>query len=74
MFVHPLHVQEIVSRHRQILKARLVLSGQSNRENVSHALSLGAADFIPKPCDPGLLKARLQHQAWKVSFQDSNRK
>jgi DNA-binding NtrC family response regulator len=40
----------------------LVLSGQSNRENVSHALSLGAADFIPKPCDPGLLKARLQHQ------------
>ena len=40
----------------------LVLSGQSERENVQHALTLGAVDFIPKPCEPGLLKARLNHQ------------
>jgi len=40
----------------------LVLSGQSDRENVAHALSLGAADFIAKPCDPELLRARLRHQ------------
>lgn len=40
----------------------LVLSGQSERKNVAHALSLGAADFIPKPCDPDLLKVRLAHQ------------
>lgn len=40
----------------------LVLSGQSDRQNVQHALSLGAADFISKPCDPMLLKARLDHQ------------
>jgi len=40
----------------------LVLSGQSERDNVHHALSLGAVDFIPKPCDPELLKARLSHQ------------
>jgi DNA-binding NtrC family response regulator len=40
----------------------LVLSGQSERENVAHALSLGAVDFIPKPCDPALLKTRLSHQ------------
>ena len=40
----------------------LVLSGQSDRRNVQHALSLGAADFIAKPCDPMLLKARLDHQ------------
>ena len=40
----------------------LVLSGQSGRRNVQHALSLGAADFIAKPCDPMLLKARLDHQ------------
>lgn len=40
----------------------LVLSGQSERANVAHALSLGAADFIPKPCDPALLMARLSHQ------------
>jgi DNA-binding NtrC family response regulator len=40
----------------------LVLSGQSERDNVRHALSLGAVDFIPKPCDPDLLNARLRHQ------------
>ena len=40
----------------------LVLSGQSDRTNIQHALTLGAVDFIPKPCDVGLLKARLQHQ------------
>ncbi|NIR28077.1 MAG: sigma-54-dependent Fis family transcriptional regulator [Gammaproteobacteria bacterium] len=40
----------------------LVLSGQSDRANIQHALSLGAVDFIPKPCDVNLLKARLHHQ------------
>ena len=40
----------------------LVLSGQSHRANIQHALSLGAVDFIPKPCDAMLLKARLEHQ------------
>lgn len=40
----------------------LVLSGQSERENIQHALTLGAVDFIPKPCDIDLLKTRLQHQ------------
>jgi len=40
----------------------LVLSGQSERGNIQHALSLGAVDFIPKPCDAKLLKARLNHQ------------
>ena len=39
----------------------LVLSGQSEKHNVQHALSLGAADFIANPCDPQLLKARLEH-------------
>ncbi|MCP4700336.1 MAG: sigma-54-dependent Fis family transcriptional regulator [Gammaproteobacteria bacterium] len=40
----------------------LVLSGQDSRENVLHALTLGAVDFIPKPCDIELLKTRLTHQ------------
>ncbi len=40
----------------------LVLSGQSERANIQHALTLGAVDFIPKPCDVSLLKTRLQHQ------------
>jgi DNA-binding NtrC family response regulator len=40
----------------------LVLSGQDSLENVQHALTLGAVDFIPKPADIELLKARLKHQ------------
>lgn len=40
----------------------LVLSGQNNRLNIQHALTLGAVDFLPKPCDGDLLIARLKHQ------------
>lgn len=40
----------------------LVLSGQDTRANIQHALTLGAIDFIPKPCDAELLKSRLAHQ------------
>ncbi len=47
----------------------LVLSGQSHKENIQHALTLGAVDFIPKPCDITLLKARLDHQVMIVSAE-----
>lgn len=40
----------------------LVLSGQSDRANIQHALTLGAVDFVPKPCDADLLRTRLRHQ------------
>ncbi len=40
----------------------LILSGQDTQENVRHALTLGAVDFIPKLCDMELLKTRLKHQ------------
>ncbi|RME35401.1 MAG: sigma-54-dependent Fis family transcriptional regulator [Gammaproteobacteria bacterium] len=40
----------------------LILSGQSSRENIQHALTLGAVDFIPKPCEPEVLRARIRHQ------------
>jgi DNA-binding NtrC family response regulator len=40
----------------------LVLSGQNRRVNIQHALTLGAVDFLPKPCDGELLVARLRHQ------------
>ena len=40
----------------------LILSGQSDRRNIQHALTLGAVDFVPKPTDVPLLKARLAHQ------------
>ena len=36
-----------------------VLSGQSDDANVRHALSLGATEFIPKPCDAGRLRVLL---------------
>ncbi len=39
----------------------LVLSGQSEEANMQHALTLGAVDFVPKPANPALLQARLQH-------------
>ena len=35
----------------------LVLSGQSDKQNIQHALTLGAVDFIPKPCDIALFKS-----------------
>jgi DNA-binding NtrC family response regulator len=47
-----------------------VLSGQDTQENVRHALTLGAVDFIPKPCDMALLKSRLRHQ---VMISDAER-
>ena len=53
-------IEELLALNRDIKV--LVLSGQSERANVAHALSIGAADFIPKPCDPALLQARLAHQ------------
>ena len=40
----------------------LALSGQDEPANLRHAFALGAADFIPKPCEPELLKSRLNHQ------------
>jgi DNA-binding NtrC family response regulator len=40
----------------------LVLSGQNEDVNIHHALTLGAVDFIPKPCDMSLLKSRLEYQ------------
>lgn len=44
----------------------LVLSGQDNEQNVRHALTLGAFDFVAKPCDPEELKERLC-QALRIS-------
>ncbi len=49
----------------------LVLSGQSEKESIQHALTLGAVDFVPKPCDITLLKARLEHQLMMVGAENS---
>ena len=38
----------------------LVLSGQNDEENARHARTLGAIDFVGKPCDPGRLLSLLE--------------
>jgi two-component system nitrogen regulation response regulator GlnG len=38
----------------------LVLSGQNDEANARHARTLGAIDFVAKPCDPATLLERLQ--------------
>ena len=38
----------------------VILSGQNDADNARHARTLGAADFVAKPCDPGDLRKILQ--------------
>lgn len=38
----------------------IVLSGQSDDENARHARTLGAVEFVEKPCDPGHLAVLLR--------------
>jgi DNA-binding NtrC family response regulator len=52
----------------------LILSGQDAYDNVRHALTLGAVDFIPKPCDIPLLKTRLKHQLMILEIEADQRK
>lgn len=53
-------IEELLAFNQQM--KILVLSGQSERTNIQHALTLGAVDFVPKPCDAELLRTRLRHQ------------
>ena len=53
-------VPELLARNPRMRV--LALSGQDEPATLRHAFALGAADFIPKPCEPELLKARLNHQ------------
>src|SRR6267378_2997153 len=44
----------------------LVLSGQNDAANARHARTLGAAEFVAKPCDPENLKKILLHRlSWR---------
>jgi len=49
----------------------LVLSGQNETGNIQHALTLGAVDFVPKPCDVSLLKTRLDHQLMMIAAEQA---
>ncbi len=62
-------IRELLGFNRRI--KTLVLSGQSDGANIQHALTLGAVDFIPKPCDIDLLQARLRHQVMILNAEHS---
>ncbi|MCG8325596.1 MAG: sigma-54 dependent transcriptional regulator [Thiotrichales bacterium] len=62
-------IQDLIALNRSI--KTMVLSGQSEHSNIQHALTLGAVDFIPKPCDIDLLKARLKHQLMMLDAEKS---
>ncbi len=51
----------------------LVLSGQNEDINIQHALTLGAVDFIPKPCDMSLLRSRLEHQMTMLQAESTEK-
>uniref|UniRef100_Q47AJ9 Helix-turn-helix, Fis-type n=1 Tax=Dechloromonas aromatica (strain RCB) TaxID=159087 RepID=Q47AJ9_DECAR len=46
----------------------IVLSGQSDEDNARHARTLGAVEFVAKPCDPGRL-AELFRQTLRFGNQ-----
>ncbi len=62
-------IKDLLGFNRRI--KTLILSGQSDQSNIQHALTLGAVDFIPKPCDVDLLQARLQHQVMILNAERS---
>jgi len=47
----------------------IVLSGQNDDDNARHARTLGATDFVAKPCEPGRLIELLQQA---LRFQATN--
>ncbi len=53
----------------------IVLSGQNDESNARHARTLGAVDFVGKPCDPvklnALLRQALNFPAASTSEQDN---
>ncbi len=61
-------IKDLLGFNRKI--KTLVLSGQNEQQNIQHALTLGAVDFIPKPCDLELLQARLNHQVMILGAED----
>ena len=53
-------ISELIA-HRPDMKI-LVLSGQSDESNARYARTLGAIEFIAKPCDPARLLELLQRR------------
>src|SRR3954470_10294075 len=62
-------IQDLLA-HSPAMKI-VVLSGQNDAANARHARTLGAAEFVAKPCDPDQLKkllwAALQFRSAEIS-------
>ena len=52
----------------------VVLSGQNDQANIQHALTLGAVDFVAKPCDGHVLHGRLSHQSMLLDAERATRR
>ncbi len=52
-------VKNIRKNHAELNHYIIMLTSRSNKEDVISALDTGADDFVPKPFDPGELKARI---------------
>ena len=52
----------------------LVLSGQSDEANARYARTLGAVEFIAKPCEPDVLKAMLAKARRMAEVEQSSAK
>ena len=62
-------ISELIKRFPEI--RIVVLSGQSDADNARHARTLGAADFVAKPCPPAELHKVLQRA---LSFRSLEQK
>jgi DNA-binding NtrC family response regulator len=51
----------------------IVLSGQDEESNARHARTLGAADFIAKPCSPEHIKTQLSNALLVQSTEDESK-
>jgi len=52
----------------------IVISANDELENIVHGIELGADDYLPKSCDPVLLKARIGACLEKKRLRDQQRK
>ena len=52
----------------------IVISANDELENIVHGIELGADDYLPKSCDPILLKARIGACLEKKRLRDQQRK
>ena len=52
----------------------IVISASDELENIVHGIELGADDYLPKSCDPILLKARIGACLEKKRLRDQQRK